>query len=99
MEKSSYDIKFNQLCENSSRTIKREINYENLKSQFIFTHDEINASTNTSLNAANTISNRNNSGSNEPGNDNHEIDTNEFDEAYSKNMIYQKLIASNKVKI
>jgi len=39
VEKSSYEIKFNQLCENSSRTIKRELNYENLNSQFIYTSE------------------------------------------------------------
>jgi hypothetical protein len=109
IEKSSYEIKFNQLCENSSRTIKRELNYENLNSQFIFTqklHEQNSSSTlsSTYVNAENTLSNLVSGGN---------LDStrsdffNEFNNASTiggldmvsnkNNDIYQKIISSNKV--
>ena len=109
IEKSSYEIKFNQLCENSSRTIKRELNYENLNSQFIFTqklHEQNSSSTlsSTSVNAENTLSNLV-SGGNLDSTRSEFI--NEFNNASTiggldmvsnkNNDIYQKIISSNKV--
>jgi hypothetical protein len=110
IEKSSYEIKFNQLCENSSRTIKRELNYENLNSQFIFTqklHEQNSSSTfsSTYVNAENTLSNLV-SGGNLDSTRSEFI--NEFNNASTiggldmvsnkNNDIYQKIISSNKVK-
>jgi hypothetical protein len=93
IEKSSYEIKFNQLCENSSRTIKRELNYENLNSS-------------TSVNAENTI-NKSNSINGASIDSTRSEFINEFtasaaigglDMVSNKNNdIYQKIISSNKV--
>ena len=109
IEKSSYEIKFNQLCENSSRTIKRELNYENLNSQFIFTQKTHEQNTTTCVNAENKI---NNNKSNSINGGNLDSARNEFINEFTasaaigggldmvsnkNNDIYQKIISSNKV--
>jgi len=106
IEKSSYEIKFNQLCENSSRTIKRELNYENLNSQFIFTQKTHEQNSSTAINAENTI-NKSNSINGASIDSARSEFINEFtasaaigglDMVSNKNNdIYQKIISSNKV--
>lgn len=93
-EKSSHEIRFNQLCENSSRTIKRELNHENLNSQFIYTSTLKNAiATTTPSKTCNDASFFVNVGAS------NFVDTHQDMITDKNNKIYQKIISSNKASI